>query len=125
MNITDVGHMTDDSQEEGGEDKMQLASEDEGLSPAEIAEKYTAAFHRDAGSVNILPATAYPKATEHIAEMVELTGTLIRRGHAYEVDGTGLDLDTAARARCQMTYEALSAQGYRVLAEVTGTIRPR
>jgi cysteinyl-tRNA synthetase len=87
MNITDVGHMTDDSQEEGGEDKMQLASEDEGLSPAEIAEKYTAAFHRDAGSVNILPAAAYPKATEHIAEMVGLTETLIRRGHAYEVDG--------------------------------------
>ena len=70
MNITDVGHMTDDSQEEGGEDKMQLASEDEGLSPAEIAEKYTAAFHHDARSVNILPAAAYPKATEHIAEMV-------------------------------------------------------
>src|SRR2546430_11638046 len=64
MNITDVGHMTDDSQEEGGEDKMQLAAEDEGLSPAEIAGKYTAGFHRDAELVNILPAAAYPKATE-------------------------------------------------------------
>jgi cysteinyl-tRNA synthetase len=117
MNITDVGHMTDDSQEEGGEDKMQLASEDEGLSPAEIAEKYTAAFHRDAGSVNILPATAYPKATEHIAEMVELTGTLIRRGHAYEVDGmVYFDVDSFP------TYGALSnntvdqlAAGHRAL----------
>jgi hypothetical protein len=39
MNITDVGHMTDDSQEEGGEDKMRLASGDVGLSPAEVAEK--------------------------------------------------------------------------------------
>jgi Mg2+-importing ATPase len=35
---------------------------------------------------------------------------------AYEVDGTSLDLDAAARTRCQTTYEALSAQGYRVLA---------
>ena len=117
MNITDVGHMTDDSQEEGGEDKMQLASEDEGLSPAEIAEKYTAAFHRDAGSVNILPAAAYPKATEHIAEMVELTGTLMRRGHAYEVDGmVYFDVDSFP------TYGALSnntvdqlAAGHRAL----------
>ena len=117
MNITDVGHMTDDSQEEGGEDKMQLASEDEGLSPGEIAEKYTAAFHRDAGSVNILPAAAYPKATEHIAEMVELTDTLIRRGHAYEVDGmVYFDVDSFP------TYGALSnntvdqlAAGHRAL----------
>jgi len=87
MNITDVGHMTDDSQEQGGVDKMQLAAEDEGLSPAEIAEKYTASFHSDTDAVNILPAAAYPRATEHIAEMVSLTQTLVRRGHAYEVDG--------------------------------------
>src|SRR6202011_1963939 len=97
MNITDVGHMTDDSQEEGGEDKMQLASEDEGLSPAEIAEKYTTAFHRDTAAVNILPAAAYPKATEHIAEMVTLTETLIRRGHAYEAEGmVYFDVDSFA-----------------------------
>ena len=41
MNITDVGHMTDESSAEAV-DKMQLAIEDEGLSPHEIAEKYTA-----------------------------------------------------------------------------------
>src|SRR5437016_4756102 len=87
MNITDVGHMTDDSQEQGGVDKMQLASEDEGLSPAEIAEKYTGAFMRDTAAVNVLPAAVYPKATEHVPDMISLTETLIRRGHAYEVAG--------------------------------------
>ena len=87
LNITDVGHMTDDSQEQGGVDKMQLASEDEGLSPAEIAEKYTGAFMRDTAAVNVLPAAVYPKATEHVPDMISLTETLIRRGHAYEVAG--------------------------------------
>ena len=94
-NITDVGHMADDSQEAGGEDKMQLAAEDEGLTPAEIAEKYAASFHRDREAVNILPAAVYPKATDHIPEMVELTERLLRRGHAYEAEGmVYFDVDT-------------------------------
>src|SRR5256885_10275347 len=82
MNITDVGHMTDDSQEEGGEDKMQLAAEDEGLSPAEIAEKYTAGFHRDAELVNILPAAASPRAPGPTDELGGRTDTPLAPGHA-------------------------------------------
>ncbi len=85
MNITDVGHMTDESSAEAV-DKMQLAMEDEGLTPVEIAEKYTAAVFDDATTLGIRPADRYPKATEHIIEMVELTGTLVDRGHAYVVD---------------------------------------
>src|SRR6202008_4953885 len=46
MNITDVGHMTDEVYDRG-EDKMLLAAADEGLTPAEIAAKYEAAFPRD------------------------------------------------------------------------------
>jgi cysteinyl-tRNA synthetase len=84
MNITDVGHMTDDA----AVDKMDLAVADEGLSPQEIAEKYTQAFLEDMEAVGIEQADRYPKATEHIPEMVELTQRLIDNGHAYEVDGS-------------------------------------
>jgi cysteinyl-tRNA synthetase len=87
MNITDVGHMVDESSPDAV-DKMQLAVEDEGLSPIEIARKYEQAFHEDRRALNILDADVYPRATEHVPEMVELTRRLIERGHAYVHDGT-------------------------------------
>ena len=95
MNITDVGHMTDESSPEAV-DKMLLAMEDEGLSPAEIAEKYTEAVFDDAAAVGIRPADRYPKATEHIAEMIELTETLVERGHAYVVDSGSVYYDVTS-----------------------------
>ena len=87
MNITDVGHMTDEVSD-SGRDKMELAESDEGLSAAEIAEKYTQAFLEDADLVGIERADLYPRATDHIAEMISMIETLIEKGHAYEVDGT-------------------------------------
>ena len=87
MNITDVGHMTDDVSDTG-RDKMELAEADEGLSAAEIAQKYTDAFLEDADLVGIERADLYPRATDHIAEMIELIKILLDKGHAYEVDGT-------------------------------------
>jgi cysteinyl-tRNA synthetase len=87
MNITDVGHMTDDVSDTG-RDKMELAEADEGLSAAEIAQKYTEAFLSDSDLVGIERADLYPRATEHIPEMIAIIRTLIDKGHAYEVDGT-------------------------------------
>ena len=87
VNITDVGHMTDEASD-AGRDRMDLAAEDEGMSSREIAEKYTTAFLEDTAAIGIKPAHVYPKATEHIPEMLELTARLLERGHAYEVDGT-------------------------------------
>ena len=54
MNITDVGHMTDDVTDTG-RDKMELAQADEGLTPAQIADKYTKAFLEDG---DLLPSDA-------------------------------------------------------------------
>ena len=85
MNITDVGHMTSDADE--GEDKMATAARREKKDPWQIAELYTAAFLEDAKALNLLPAHHYPRATEHIPEMVAMTEALIERGHAYEVNG--------------------------------------
>ncbi len=102
MNITDVGHMTDEVHDRG-EDRMLLAAEDEGLSPAEIAAKYEAGFHRDCARLNILPAQVYPRASDHIGQMIALIERLIDRGHAY-VDGGTVYFDVASFAG----YGALS-----------------
>ena len=87
MNITDVGHMTDEVTDTG-RDKMELAMDDEGLTPQEIAQKYTDAFLEDADLVGIERADLYPRASDHIPEMIAIIETLIDKGHAYEVDGT-------------------------------------
>ena len=89
-NITDVGHMRDDDHDSASPnaDKMELAAETEGKTPAEIAEYYTAAWLEDEALLNILPVDVMPKATDHIDEMIDLTARLIDNGLAYEVDGT-------------------------------------
>ncbi len=84
QNITDVGHMTDESSPEAV-DKMLLAVEDEGLQPLEIAEKYTQEALDDMAAVGIRLPDLMPKATDHIPEMIDLTATLVERGHAYVV----------------------------------------
>jgi cysteinyl-tRNA synthetase len=86
MNITDVGHLTDDSFDRG-EDKMLVSARLENRSPEEIAAYYTKAFMRDAALVNIRPADHNPRATEYIPRMIELIAALIDKGHAYEVGG--------------------------------------
>src|SRR5438093_4017944 len=87
MNITDVGHMTDEMAD-AGRDKMELATDDEGLSSQEIAQKYTEAFLLDADLLGIERADLYPRASDHIPEMIEIIQGLIEKGHAYEVEGT-------------------------------------
>src|SRR5919197_2886674 len=86
MNITDVGHMVDEASADAV-DKMQLAVEDEGLQPLQIAEKYTQAFLEDSDALGIERAAKYPKATDHIEEMIGLTEKLFEKGHAYESEG--------------------------------------
>jgi cysteinyl-tRNA synthetase len=87
MNITDVGHMTDDVTDTG-RDKMELAQADEGLTPEQIAEKYTDAFLADGDLLNIDRADAYPRATQYIPQMIRIIEGLIEKGHAYVVNGT-------------------------------------
>src|SRR5919108_645836 len=71
MNITDVGHLTDDTFDRG-EDKMLVSARLENKSTEEIAAAYTDAFLDDAAKVNIRPADVYPRATDYIAQMIEL-----------------------------------------------------
>jgi cysteinyl-tRNA synthetase len=84
-NITDVGHLRDD-QFDRGEDRMLVQAGLEHKSSEEIAAAYEAAFHADEALVNILPAHVFPRATEHIPEMLELAERLEDAGHAYRTD---------------------------------------
>ena len=85
QNITDVGHMRDERFDRG-EDRMLVAAGLENKTPAEIADAYEAAFHADEALVNILPAHVFPRATEHIPEMIELAERLVDSGYAYVSD---------------------------------------
>ena len=82
QNITDVGHMRTDA---AGRDvdPMLVAAGVEGRPSREIADAYEAAFHADAALLNLLPAHAFPRATEHVADMVALARRLVELGHAY------------------------------------------
>jgi cysteinyl-tRNA synthetase len=79
QNITDVGHMSDDFQE----DKMLEQSKKEKIDPFEIARKYEARFHHDLANLKIIPAKKYPRASESIELMHEMISELIQKGAAY------------------------------------------
>ncbi len=83
MNITDVGHLTDDADD--GEDKLQKQAEKEGLDPMEIARAQSALFFADLEKLGCKRAAVYPKATDHITQMLSMIGTLIEKGFAYQV----------------------------------------
>jgi len=85
QNITDVGHLRDERFDRG-EDRMLVAAGLEHKTAAEIADAYEAAFHADAALLNLLPAHVFPRATEHIPEMIELAQALVDAGHAYVSD---------------------------------------
>lgn len=95
QNITDVGHMADDTGL-GGIDEGQGDTEDRVLAQAaleqrsalEIARMYEDRFHADLAALNILPADAYPRASESIDLMIALIASLMETGHAY-VGGDG------------------------------------
>ena len=87
MNVTDVGHLTDDSFDRG-EDKLLVAARLEKKSPEEIAAYYTEEFLRDLDRLNIRRADEYPRATRYIPRMIELIQSLLANGHAYEIEGT-------------------------------------
>ena len=108
MNITDVGHMTEDAVADGGgEDKMQLAMRklkenkksgraddgaiDDPNDPYQIADFFTKAFLEDAKRLGLKVAFEYPQnvlhATEYIDDMLAMIRELVDRGHAYVSDG--------------------------------------
>ena len=94
-NITDVGHLRDEGFDRGA-DPMLVQAGLESKTPAEIAAAYEAAFHADEALVNILPAHVFPRATEHIEEMLRLAEALQDAGYAYATPERNVYYDVAA-----------------------------
>ena len=88
-NITDVGHLTEDdiAQGDSGEDKIEKKARAEKKTPEEIARFYEQYFRETETAMNILPAHFFPRATAHISQMITLIETLIKKRHAYEING--------------------------------------
>lgn len=92
MNLTDVGHLTRDDVEAGG-DKME-----EGLrrlrekgvevsDPYQVADHFIREFFEDRKKIHLLDAHVHPRATKHVPEMIEMIEKLIQAGFAYKVGG--------------------------------------
>jgi cysteinyl-tRNA synthetase len=85
QNITDMGHMHQE-QLELGQDKVIAAARAAGKSAREIA-AFTQAYFRDIGRLGLTPADVYPRASEHVPEMISLVRAVEDRGAVYGRDG--------------------------------------
>ena len=91
MNLTDI------------DDRILDQAMHAGVTIGEYAKPFVAAFFEDMGALRAQPATFYPRATEHIPEMVEMISELIESRHAYVADG-----DVYFRIASFPAYGALS-----------------
>jgi cysteinyl-tRNA synthetase len=92
MNVTDVGHLVNDSN--SGEDKMEKGAAREGKSAWEIANFYWQACRRDLAALNIIEPTIWCRATDYIPEQIALIKTLEDKGFVYKTTD-GLYFDTS------------------------------
>jgi cysteinyl-tRNA synthetase len=76
MNLTDI------------DDKTIRGAVAAGVPLREFTERHVATFFEDLGTLGVVPASVYPRATDHIPEMVEIVRKLGARGHTYESDGS-------------------------------------
>jgi len=85
-NITDVGHLENDS--DYGEDRIAKKARLESIEPMEVVQRYTLDFRDTMTRFNALPPSIEPTATGHIVEQIELIKKIINQGDAYEVNGS-------------------------------------
>ncbi|HEX6290474.1 MAG TPA: cysteine--tRNA ligase [Herpetosiphonaceae bacterium] len=85
------------------DDKIINRANAERRDPIALAQEYIDEWHRHVPDLNLLPATAYPRATTTMSEIITLIGTLIERGHAYAAGG-----DVYFRVRTDEEYGKLS-----------------
>jgi cysteinyl-tRNA synthetase len=69
------------------DDKIIKRANEQGVSCDMITEKYIQAYYEDMKKLGVRPASVEPKATEHMADIIRLTETLVKKGLAYQVDG--------------------------------------
>lgn len=86
INITDVGHLTQDDVE-AGEDKIDRIAREMGWDPYKVSEHFAQAYFEDRRILGFREPHAFPRATQHVPEMIEMIGKLLERGFAYRVGG--------------------------------------
>jgi len=91
INITDVGHLTDDA--DSGEDKLEKAAAEKAQSIWDIARHYTEAYWADVKALNIREPAKWSVATDYIDEMLEFAKQIAPK-HCYELD-SGLYFDVS------------------------------
>ena len=92
MNITDVGHLANDSDD--GDDKMLLGAKREHKSVMDIAKFYTDAFFADCAALNIRKPDVVVPATSMILEYINMIEILLNKGYAYK-SGDNIYFDTS------------------------------
>jgi len=107
-NITDVGHLEGDV-DSNAEDKISKKARLEQLEPMEIVQKYTNGFHAIMRRFNTLEPSIEPRATGHILEQIEMVEAIIKRGYAYEANGS-VYFDTNKLLRDTDVYGKLSGR---------------
>ena len=93
MNMTDVGHLFESgSDPEGGEDKVEKQSAEEGKSAREIVDMYSKVFLEEYKELNLTEPRKFTKASEYIDNQIDLIATLEDKGFTYETtDGVYFD----------------------------------
>lgn len=85
-NITDVGHLENDS--DSGEDKIAQKARVEQIEPMEVVQYYTIRYHEAMKMLNTLPPSIEPRASGHIIEQIDLVNKILEKGYAYESNGS-------------------------------------
>ena len=85
-NITDVGHLENDS--DNGEDKIAKKARVEQLEPMEVSQEYTIRYHEAMRKLNVAPPSIEPRASGHIIEQIGLVQKILDAGYAYESNGS-------------------------------------
>jgi cysteinyl-tRNA synthetase len=121
--VTDVGHLTDDA--DAGEDKMELAARRSGRRAEEVAAEFTAQWQRDRLRLGCLEPEVLCRASDHIAEQIEMIRTLEAKGVTYRIED-GIYFDVARFPRyAELARLDLAAQhGGRRIGDVSGKRHP-
>jgi len=116
INITDVGHLTDDA--DAGEDKMEKMAAQQAQSIWDIAEHYKQAYWADVKALNIRQPAQWTVATDYVAQMIEFARGIADK-HCYELD-SGLYFDVSTVADYGRLARAVTEDGEGRIESVEG-----
>ncbi|HMO68525.1 MAG TPA: cysteine--tRNA ligase [Novosphingobium sp.] len=120
INITDVGHLTDDA--DAGEDKLEKAAAASKQSIWDIARHYTQAYWADIAALNIRQPAQWTIATDFVPQMIDFAKSIAER-HCYELD-SGLYFDVSTVADYGRLARAATDEGEGRIEQVEGKRHP-